>query len=335
MNYYSFCQDGISYYLEDSQSFLILSIYIYCQCRRSLNKVCFCLEQIASTSSPISKNLYSGKRRWSDQLAKITCLTSGSHVGVIFLEKQSRRPWKSCEKKTQVDFRQWTESFIILLLYSPSRDIPEQVWKCSLPICTYGTFFLTISQHPHPPVERRTSACNKSVNVRKETSFQWRENKAKIYQQFHSFTLLVYRILFFQACIFCLPLLRESDVANNCHVFVTSWVFLLERGTRKQKKSRMSLKCETIRQKRGKERENFQQKAKEAFFGSLSLLLKSILNRKTKKENIGNYAKHATNLFPAVAPMVWVENQVEHAPAGAGISLSCTTESYPPAIHFW
>ncbi len=90
------------------------------------------------------------------------------------------------------------------------------------PPVTYGTFLLTISQHPHPPVKRRSSACNKSVNVRKETSFQWRENKAKIYQQFHSFTLLVYRILLFEACIFCLPLVRESDVVNNCHVFVTS-----------------------------------------------------------------------------------------------------------------
>ena len=33
--------------------------------------------------------------------------------------------------------------------------------------------------------------------------------------------------------------------------------------------------------------------------------------------------------------MVWVENQHELAPVGAEISLSCNTESFPPAIHFW
>ncbi len=33
--------------------------------------------------------------------------------------------------------------------------------------------------------------------------------------------------------------------------------------------------------------------------------------------------------------MVWVENQHELAPVGYNITISCNTESYPPAIHFW
>jgi len=33
--------------------------------------------------------------------------------------------------------------------------------------------------------------------------------------------------------------------------------------------------------------------------------------------------------------MVWVQNQLELAPLGANIALSCDTEAYPPAIHFW
>ena len=37
----------------------------------------------------------------------------------------------------------------------------------------------------------------------------------------------------------------------------------------------------------------------------------------------------------SVAPMVWVETQLELAPVGYNISLSCKTEAFPPAIHYW
>ena len=33
--------------------------------------------------------------------------------------------------------------------------------------------------------------------------------------------------------------------------------------------------------------------------------------------------------------MIWVQNQLELAALGQNISLQCTTESYPSAIHYW
>ena len=40
--------------------------------------------------------------------------------------------------------------------------------------------------------------------------------------------------------------------------------------------------------------------------------------------------------FFIVAPMVRVENQLELAYVSqTNISLSCTSESFPPAIHYW
>ena len=42
------------------------------------------------------------------------------------------------------------------------------------------------------------------------------------------------------------------------------------------------------------------------------------------------------NFFFIVAPMVRVENQLELAYVSQkNISLHCTSESYPPAIHYW
>jgi hypothetical protein len=38
--------------------------------------------------------------------------------------------------------------------------------------------------------------------------------------------------------------------------------------------------------------------------------------------------------FP-VAPMIWVQNQLEYAAVGRNFSLQCNTESFPPAIHYW
>lgn len=40
-------------------------------------------------------------------------------------------------------------------------------------------------------------------------------------------------------------------------------------------------------------------------------------------------------LFDPVAPMIWVENQLEFAAVGHNISLRCSTESYPAGLHFW
>ena len=40
-------------------------------------------------------------------------------------------------------------------------------------------------------------------------------------------------------------------------------------------------------------------------------------------------------LFVSVAPMIWVQNQLEYAIVGRNVSLHCNTESYPPAIHYW
>ena len=40
-------------------------------------------------------------------------------------------------------------------------------------------------------------------------------------------------------------------------------------------------------------------------------------------------------LFFTVAPMIWVQNQLEYAIVGRNVSLHCNTESYPPAIHYW
>ena len=37
----------------------------------------------------------------------------------------------------------------------------------------------------------------------------------------------------------------------------------------------------------------------------------------------------------AVAPMIWVQNQLEYGVIGQNVTLHCNTESYPPAIHFW
>ena len=37
----------------------------------------------------------------------------------------------------------------------------------------------------------------------------------------------------------------------------------------------------------------------------------------------------------AVAPMIWVQNQLEYAIIGRNVSLHCKTESYPQAIHYW
>ena len=36
-----------------------------------------------------------------------------------------------------------------------------------------------------------------------------------------------------------------------------------------------------------------------------------------------------------VAPMIWVQNQLEYAILGRNVSLHCKTESYPQAIHYW
>ena len=57
-------------------------------------------------------------------------------------------------------------------------------------------------------------------------------------------------------------------------------------------------------------------------------------------------SRHAASLTPfplftaavaivSVAPMVWVQNQLEHVAVGRNISLHCNTESYPPSIHYW
>lgn len=40
-------------------------------------------------------------------------------------------------------------------------------------------------------------------------------------------------------------------------------------------------------------------------------------------------------MFIIVAPMIWVENQMEYAVQGRNVSLQCNTESFPPAIHYW
>ena len=41
-------------------------------------------------------------------------------------------------------------------------------------------------------------------------------------------------------------------------------------------------------------------------------------------------------MYFVVAPMVRVENQLELAYVSQrNISLHCTSESYPPAIHYW
>ena len=42
-------------------------------------------------------------------------------------------------------------------------------------------------------------------------------------------------------------------------------------------------------------------------------------------------------IFPLfkVAPMIWVQNQLEYAIVGHNVSLHCNTESFPPAIHYW
>ena len=48
------------------------------------------------------------------------------------------------------------------------------------------------------------------------------------------------------------------------------------------------------------------------------------------------YKKSLTLIFFIVAPMVRVENQLELAYVSQkNISLHCTSESYPPAIHYW
>lgn len=33
--------------------------------------------------------------------------------------------------------------------------------------------------------------------------------------------------------------------------------------------------------------------------------------------------------------MVWIQNQLEMAPIGYNVSLTCSTEAYPAAIHLW
>ena len=58
-------------------------------------------------------------------------------------------------------------------------------------------------------------------------------------------------------------------------------------------------------------------------------------------ETINTYSKITKQKFSkfivyfAVAPMIWVQNQLEYAVVGRNVSLHCKTESYPQAIHFW
>ena len=37
----------------------------------------------------------------------------------------------------------------------------------------------------------------------------------------------------------------------------------------------------------------------------------------------------------SVAPMIWVQNQLEMAAVGQNITIQCSTESFPKAIHYW